>query len=89
MSGFVYRGRWFDSTRLLTIKDMATLRETIKKVDAIRDKQRSEIEEKWNTSFDMEKFAKYGTKYAQAWARKVMMPRATITMNEAVKEAKE
>ena len=67
---------------------MATLRETIKKVDAIRDQQRSAIEDTWNTTFDMKLFAKHGTKYAQAWARKVLMPKATETLNEAVKVSK-
>ena len=67
---------------------MATVRETIQKVDAIRDNQRAKIEDKWNATFDMNRFAKEGVKYAQEWARMVLMPETTKTLNEAMKEAK-
>ena len=65
-----------------------TVKSTIKKVDAIRDKERSKIEEIWNTGFDMKRFAAEGMPYARQWAKKVLMPEATKTLTEAVKEAK-
>jgi len=66
-----------------------SIKDTIAKIDEVRDAERAEIEALWDRTFDMKLFSKYGTKYADAWARKALMPKVTKTLNDSIKAGKE